>query len=114
MYYSTCRNNMLDRSYIFDGTASIVDCECTTMCRHEMSLNLCVQINTTNPRRTEPFANSIHLFSTLYSAVYNFVHIILPIKYIYVNQKRNAMFVPIHTPFATGLRLELVTSSLLL
>ena len=86
MYYSTCRNNMLDRSYIFDGTVSTVDCECTTMCIHEMSLNLCVQINTTNERRTESFANSIHLFSPVYSVVYNFLHIKLPTKYIYVNQ----------------------------
>ena len=78
MYYSTCRNNMPDRSYIFDGTVSIVDCECRTMCRHEMSLNLCVQTYTTNPRRTKLFVNLIHLFSTPLSAVYNFVHIKLP------------------------------------
>ena len=41
MYFSTCRNNMLDRSKIFDGTVSIVDCECTTICRHEMSSFMC-------------------------------------------------------------------------
>ena len=51
---------------------------------------LCVQINTTNPQRSESFADSIHLFPTPYPAVYNFVHIKLSIKYIYVNQNRNA------------------------
>ena len=52
--------------------------------------HLCVQINTTNPQRSESFADSIHLFLTPNPAVYNFVHIKLSIKYIYVNQNRNA------------------------
>ena len=92
MYYSTCRNNMLDGSYIFDGTVSIVDCKCRTMCRHELSLNLCAQIHTTNARRTESFVNSIPLFQH-FKLLRMIVHIIPPIKYIHVNQNENRIYV---------------------